>query len=104
MREFKGKIRISGTTEGTPQQCPNTVIYLDDFVFAKVYGKTKEECEANAKLIACAPVLLKYAIEFVKAVENEDIIIQENTDNDGLESTGSYLYESFLKAINKSTS
>lgn len=63
----------------------------------------KSEDLANAKLIACAPTLLILAIEFVKAVENEDIIIQENTDSESLESTGSYLYQSFLKVINSAT-
>jgi len=65
----KGKVRISGATEGTLQQCPNTVVYLDDFVFAKVYGKTKKECEANAKLIACASEVLEELIHANKLLK-----------------------------------
>jgi len=61
------------------------------------------ETEYNAKLISCAPELLRACIEFVKAVDNEDIILKENIDNDGHESTGNYLYQSFLKTIKKAT-
>jgi len=59
--------------------------------------------EANAKLIACAPEMLKAMNEFIEAVESQDIIIQENTDNDGIEAIGSYLYQSFLRITKKAT-
>ncbi len=69
MGEFKGtkgKIRISGVTEGTPQQFQNTVIYKDDILFAKVYGRTKEECEANAKIISFDTEMLEMLEQIIK--------------------------------------
>src|SRR6478736_6578936 len=80
--------------------------------FAKIYtisdgsdfdGKYAIEAEANAKLIACAPEMLKAMNEFIEAVESQDIIIKENTDNDGFEAIGEYLYQSFLRITKKAT-
>lgn len=45
--------------EGTADEPSGADCCPDDFSPALVFGKTKEECEANAKLIAAAPEMLK---------------------------------------------
>jgi len=78
-------------------------IICETVSICNIITRNYEQAEANAKLISCAPEMLKAMNEFIEAVESQDIIIQENTDNDGIEAIGSYLYQSFLRITKKAT-
>jgi len=59
--------------------------------------------EANAKLIACAPEMLEIINEIIESIKNEDIIIKDNTDNDGFEARGFYFFNKLKKLSEKAT-
>jgi phosphosulfolactate phosphohydrolase-like enzyme len=90
----KGKTRISGITEGTPQCDPNTVVTIDSYVVAKVYGKTKEECYANAKLFATSQELLEKLQYMVDAWED----VRISGRKDIMETFTEYAKEAIKKA------
>lgn len=60
----------------------------DRHIIQKIYGKSKEEAEANAKLIAAAPELLQ-ALKAAKAV----------FDSQGINETHSIVGEQYKKVV-----
>jgi len=70
---------------------------------SSIYSNVDSVAEANAKLISCAPEMLEIINELIQAIKNEDIIIKDNTDNDGFEVRGFYFYNKFNSLIKKAT-
>lgn len=67
------------------------------------YDQELKETQANQLLCLKAPEMLEMLEKFVKAVENEEIIIKENFDNDGFENCGNRLYNDFKQLIKQAT-
>ena len=68
--------------------------YKERIATAKEIEKQKEE-KYNK--------MLEMLKEFVKAIEDEEIIIKENFDNDGFENCGNRLYNEFKQLIKEAT-
>jgi len=65
--------------------------------------KLYPESDKYIKLFENAPEMLDMVLEFLESIKNEDIIIKDNTDNDGFEARGFYFYNKFNSLIKKST-
>lgn len=50
---------LTGTTEGTAMCLPNNSIYAGKIRLAQVYGKTKEEAQANCLLMSMSKKMLQ---------------------------------------------
>ena len=44
---------------------------ISGILIANAYGKTKEEAEANAKLIAQSPVMYTFIVDYIDAMEDK---------------------------------
>lgn len=103
MEEFKGtngewEIKTGNEENGRGKFSITT----DESNIATIWDAVEEEETIhNAKLIAVAPEMLEALKDFVKAVENEDIIIYDNLDHDGFASTPSKIYQKSKKVIEK---
>ncbi len=64
--------------------------YTDSYDDAK---QAAAEMMSTLKAVNNFDLMKKQLQEFVEAIESEQIIIQNNTDNDGWENTGNRLYE-----------
>jgi len=85
------------------QALPKDNPHLPQSYLESLLSLDEKIAEANAKLIACAPEMLEIINEIIESIKNEDIIIKDNTDNDGFEARGFYFFNKLKKLSEKAT-
>lgn len=101
--ERNSALNIIGTNLGGRYKIARLPYFINSRLSEEWNNKEVAEQKANALLISKAPEMLELLEKFVKSIEHEEIIIEENFDNDGFEGCGYLLYKEFKQLIKEAT-